>query len=241
MKTFMSKRASFSLLLSVLALAMVLGGSVARADDLNLGGGYNTFNFYKNGVDSSEGGGPVAPSYLNSVELSFVYCVDIWDNVGVPADYPDTTVTHNAVVTEGGTAAADGETGGVVDNAGEVAWLLDTYVVGAESNTNAQIGLQAAIWTTIYGSNYYLDPTDAAGAVTDYNNDLAALAAATGASGTSLSNFDWFSPNDGDGVEQGLIGGNNGSVPEPASILLLGTLLLGVLQLLKRKLAPSQQ
>src|ERR1035438_3882002 len=107
MKRCISERLSFSLLFSVLAVALVLGGSVARTDDLNLGGGYNTFNFYVNGVDSSEGGGPVTPSYLNSVQLSFVYCVDIYDNVGVPADYPDTTVTNNAVVTEGTTAAAD--------------------------------------------------------------------------------------------------------------------------------------
>ena len=54
MKRYMSERASLSLLLSVLALAMVLGGSVARADDLKLGSSYGENIYLDVGGNSTE-------------------------------------------------------------------------------------------------------------------------------------------------------------------------------------------
>jgi Thioester domain len=150
MTRHLSGRASLGLLLTILALAVVLGGTLARADDLNLGGTFNSFNFYNNGVLTAEGGGSLVTSSLTSVTLGFVYCVDINDNITVPGDYNNTIVTNNGNVN-----------GAMVNNAGQVAWLLDNYAVGAEGNANAtdQIALQAAIWHVIYGANYYLDPS----------------------------------------------------------------------------------
>ena len=52
----------------------------ARADDLNLGGNYNTLDWtlaLTNVTYSNEGGGSIGPSSLNGVALPWVYCIDI--------------------------------------------------------------------------------------------------------------------------------------------------------------------
>jgi hypothetical protein len=252
MKRCISERLSFSLLFSVLAVALVLGGSVARADswtgqDLNLGGSYNGgIQMIFQGADTSEGGGPISPSSLDSIALAWVYCVDIPDQVNVPGNYTDTTVTNDGTVVD--TLAPKATNGsGLLNNAGEVAYLLDQYAAGA-TTADAQIALQAAIWAVVYdgigtgatglNTGYYIaNPgADSTAILGDYSTYT------TGIGSDSVSNVLWFSPSvDGVTFDQALVGNNNGAVPEPASILLLGTLLLGVLHLLKRKLAPSQQ
>ena len=44
---------------------------------------------------SNEGGGSIQTSYLNGVALPWVYCIDIPDNVGVPADYDNSRVAKD--------------------------------------------------------------------------------------------------------------------------------------------------
>ena len=246
------RRGSLCLLLSILALAVVLGGSVARADDLSLAGSYNTFNFVIGGSDQSVGGGEVGGSAdtltigSTTIDLAYVYCVDIWDVVYVPGNYTATTTTHTASVTEEShysdgltspTSIGAGAYSGTVNHAGQVAWLLDTYATGAEGSTAAQEALQAAIWHTIYGSGYDLSVTDYASNTTimeDYTADLAAL----GSNTDSTANLDWFSPgiSGSSTVYQALVAGP-GPVPEPASIVLLGGVLLMVGKALRRRLA----
>ncbi len=247
MKRFMSKRASFSLLFSVLALAMVLGGSVARADTLALGSSFGSTTVMMDGAGPdgtytsptavSEGAGPIGPSSLNGSPLAYVYCVDLFDVVSVPG-------TYNALVTSNGTV-----NGAAVNNAGEIAWLLDNYGVAAGSypgvgDANEQQALQAAIWSVEYDtSGFTVTGDSAAGYYSDYTSMMSALAAASASQlAADIPLMDWFTPGGSTygPYDQGLVGGND-SVPEPASILLLGTLLLGILHLLKRKLAPSQQ
>lgn len=238
MKRFMTGRASFGLLMSVLALATVLGGKVARADGytaaLSLGSNYvpvtvdeDVSNVW---TPTNVGGGPITISSINNSQLAWVYCVGFYTDVPVPYDYTNTIVTSDGVVN-----------GAAVNNAGEIAWLLDHYASASVGNTNDEQALQAAIWSVEYngtGPNNQLRGDSGQSYYSTYLADLAAL----GSNTDPLANVYWFSPSTSSGgTYQGLVGNDNGAVPEPASILLLGTLLLGVLHLLKRKLAPSRQ
>jgi hypothetical protein len=233
MKRHMSERASLSLLLSVLALALVLGGSVARADDLNLGSNYVPVSVDENGVGATNvGGGPITVSYLNGTQLAWVYCIGFYTDVPVPDDYADTTVRSDGVVN-----------GVAVENAGEIAWLLDDFAGAAAGNSTAEQALQATIWSVEYNgqgtsAGYNTITGDSSqGYWATYESDLAALGSNTAA----LNTVDWFTPSNGSATEyQGLVGPNIGSVPEPMSILLLGTVLLCVPKL-RRKFAAGRQ
>src|ERR1017187_2586487 len=102
--------------LSILASAAILGGSTALADDLNLGGNYVPVTVDVAGSPSNVGGGPITISKLNGTQLAWVYCVGFFTEVYVPADYPNTIVRSDGMVN-----------GAAVNNAGKIAWLLDTY------------------------------------------------------------------------------------------------------------------
>lgn len=198
----------------ILALAVMLGGGAARADDLNVGGNFNWVPLSTGDV----GGGSITVSYLNGGQLSWLYCVDLNHTITVPGDYNNTTTTSNGVVN-----------GGLVNNAGQVAWLLDHYATADIGNTNAQTALQAAIWHEIYGvglngSSPYWNSTIQA----DYTAYI------TGVGSDPLANVKWFSPGiQGDPtVYQGLVG----PVPDGGvTLLLLGGALVG-LETLRRRL-----
>ena len=213
----------------ILALAVMLGGGAAHAsDDLYVGGNYNLVPM----STGDEGGGSITVSSLNGVTLAWLYCVDLYDNIPVPGDFNNTTTTSNGMVTE--LNAPLGTSGGVVINAGQVAWLLDTYATAAIGNTpaqvDAQVALQAAIWHEVYGiglntgSGHYNATIG-----TDYATYL------TGVGSDPLSNVYWFTPRKtGDStVYQALVGG---PVPDGGmTLMLLGGALVG-LETLRRKL-----
>ena len=223
------------------ALIVVLGSSMALADNLNLGGNYNgginITGGYLGAGTASEGGGSIGPSTLNGTALPWVYCVDIPDTVNVPADYTNAVVTNNGMIAG---SSSNNSAGGLqgytsngalatVNNAVAVAWLVHTFGAGA-SGYDAQVGLQAAIWNQIYGVS--LTSGNTAGAIAAYNYDLAQLAAA-GSLPNYVSEFAWLSPNGNDSnVMQGLIT----KVPDGGmTLILLGGALVG-LESLRRKL-----
>ena len=210
----------------IAALAVVLGLGSARADsNLYVGSSFSTgIVMNENGTLVSEAGGSIDPSFiLNGVQLPFLYCVDIPDNVYVGQTYGNTTVTGDGHVDWDGTALA------VLPNAGKVAWLIDNHGVDGV-NTPAAMGLQAAIWHVIYG--YTLDLSTGAAAVAAYDNDL------TGLSSAALDSVMWISPGNGSGtVYQGLVSKAPGTqtittnVPEPSvavSLLAMLGLLGGI-------------
>ena len=160
----------FSLWSAVAALGLVASlacenrahAQVTYGNDLELGGNYNTFAWSLNtGTFSaaSEGGGSINTSYLNGVQLPWVYCVDIPDNVSVPADYDNTRVSTDGTAEFGANnpwVGTPGLTlvGGSATIVGEITYLLDTYATNAIGNVTSEEELQAAIWQVIYGSDF---------------------------------------------------------------------------------------
>ncbi len=207
--------------IAFLTLAALVATGAAFADNLQLGGSYNTFTIDENGAQVSVGGGPVMPSTLNGQALPFVYCVGLFTDVYVPADYPNTIVTQNGI--------ADGA---AIHNAGEIAWLVDNFAVAAEGSTTAQEALQAAIWTVEYntaGPHTPVTGDSSQGYYAQYQADMTAL----GTNTAPVSTLDWFTPKDATtNTYQALIS----AVPEPTSIFLLGTAALFVAGSMKKKI-----
>ncbi len=215
-------------------LASLACGTRAHANDLNLGGSFNSGGFYTFDGSSPGGGGPINTSYLNGVQLPYVYCIDIPDNVNVPVDYPKSTVTNNgmAIVGSGNPQYNNGGLA-LTPNAGTIAWLLTQYALTATTTTK-QDALQAAIWTAIYGYNtpgYALVVTNSAvfqQMQTDLGNNPNSSTVTLANAGTaSVSNFYWLSPGDGSSaIYQALVTANVGgatlTTPEPSTFAIAG-------------------
>ena len=203
--------------LCIVALAGFIGAGTLRADTLSVGGNFQGFSWTLDGSTLTNTGGSIDQSYLDNRALPFLYCIDITTEIYVPGDYNQTYVTNNGTIH-----------GNPVNNAGQVAWLVNTYGFAAGQSTNGAGGfnpkvaaLQAAIWSVIYDgedgrSHFVLTDTRF---VTQYDSIMASLGSNTDPLGSVL----WITPKDA-GVEyQGLV-----SVPEPNLIILLGLGLLMV-------------
>ena len=201
--------------LAVVCMVFLCAGS-ARANTLELGTSYTSIWMSVNGAQVSYGGGPYSPSYLDGVLLDFLYCVDLFKTVGLGQEYDATDVNRLGFIY-----------GKELNNAGQVAWLLDNYAVGADTQ-NEKAALQAAIWHVVNkGVNDVTIGTSANSAQQSlYNGYLLALGNNTG----DVGNYSWITPGkdtiNGGVIEyQGLVGS---PVPVPAAAWLLGAGLIGL-------------
>jgi len=196
-------------LLAVLAVLALLPAA-ASADTLILGSNVSWIATEGHGT---VGGGSYDWATLNGQSLDWVYCVDVGRTINVPGTYNDTDVTDNGVVH-----------GSLINNAGQVAWLVNRYAVRGMGATE-QAALQSAIWATIYGPTWA--PTNA-DVLRQYSLYMTNVGTA------SLDSVSWLSPGTlgSTALRQGLI---TMSVPEPSSMLLLGAGLIGLGMVVRRK------
>jgi PEP-CTERM motif len=230
--------------LSLLAVAatLTLSGVSAHADSLTLGNintgvvpsnssaGVMTVKVGNTTVTGSGGNfaGSTGVIQGNKVSFSELFCVDLFDNISLGGTYNATDNTIGKIFNQS------------INNAAEIAWLI-TNLAPEATTAEENEAVQVAIWEEEYGSSFKLISADAGvaqDAKTDFNeaNSIKNL--------PPVSSVEWISPTTGSGRDtndaQGMVGLINDpppAVPEPATLTLFGTGILGLAGMVRRRLS----
>lgn len=208
-------------LLIALAVIALLPVAPARADSLVMGSSTNGVSITYGGTNYSVGGGSFDVSTLNGTALPWMYCVDLDHYINLNTTYPNTLVRHDGVVN-----------GAAVNNAANVAWLLDTYASQAAGNNTKEAALQGLIWKAIYGSSFTFSSSNSSHA-----QYLAWLPTTFGSG--DVAKYSWLTPDSrcnpttGSNCKQGQV--TYQAVPDSgATAMLLGAALAGLAAFRKR-------
>ena len=230
--------------LSLLAVAstLALGSIAAHADSLTLGKTGDTMTFKFDGQIMNGSAGNYTPSSAviggQTVDFSAVYCVDLNDTINDNHTYNGVTFSTTGVVNNS-----------TVNNAWEIAYMI---LHTTATTPTAQAGLQAAIWEEEYGNAFtLLTPGAIAGDEATDLAELNGLNLTLSQENADLADLDWITPpfttqDWGKGQTndylQGLVGDPETAgdpppaVPEPGTLSLLGTGLLGAAGIIRRRL-----
>jgi hypothetical protein len=157
-----------------------------------------------------------------------MFCVDLDHSFTVPSHWEANAVNATTPLTgySGNTyGQIPSGTGKLVNNAGEIAYLVNHYSASVVGNDASAAALQAAIWQLEYGSNFSYS-----GALTGQINTY--LSAANGQNEDATffdpkSNTNMSAPYN---IPQAFVTGgvSFGPVPEPSTLVLWGSVLIGL-------------